>query len=142
MVAALIHQGVQASSSWTVFPSKAPTPDELSTTAKREGFDGVLASHFVRAGERTYWDPGFYGPGYVGMGFGWGWPYGPGYPETEELTEFQTDVFTVDSNGGKLIWTGITRSVDLSTTHSITDQMSRVLVPELLKARILAGKSG
>lgn len=149
MVAALMHQGVQASASWTVFPSKAPTPDELSTTAEREGFDGVLASHFIRAGQRTYWEPGLYGPGYVGMGFGWGWPYfgdwngayGPGYPETEELTEFQTDVFTVDSNGGKLIWTGITRSVDLSATHSITGQMSRVLVPELVKARILAGKS-
>jgi len=40
-----------------------------------------------------------------------------------------------------LIWTGITRSVDLSSTHSITNDISRVLVPTLTKQGILAGKS-
>jgi len=144
MVAALLHQGVQASASWVVFPSKAPSPDELATTASRDGFDGVLASHFVGASQRSYWMPG-----YAGVGFGWRWRYfgywdavyDPGYLETEQRADYQTDVFTVDGGGGKLIWTGITRSVDLSSTHSITDEISRVLVPALTKERILAGKS-
>jgi hypothetical protein len=144
MVAALLHQGVQASASWVGFPSKAPSADELAATAGRDGFDGVLASHFVSASQRTYWMPG-----YAGVGFGWRWRYfgywdavyAPGYAETEQRADYQTDVFTVDGGGGKLIWTGITRSVDLSSTHSITDEISRVLVPALTKERILAGKS-
>lgn len=144
MVAALVRQGVQASASWQVFPSKAPTADELAATASRDGFDGVMASHFVAASQRLYWMPG-----YAGVGFGWRWRYygywgavyDPGFVETEDRADFQTDVFTVDANGGKLIWTGITRSIDLSTTHSITDEMSRVLVPELQREGILAGKS-
>ena len=83
------------------------------------------------------------------VGFGWRWRYygywdavyGPGYVETERRADYQTDVFTVDASGGRLIWTGITRSVDLSSVHSFTNEISRVLVPELTKQRILAGKS-
>jgi hypothetical protein len=142
MVGALLHQGVQATASYAVFPAKAPNADELAATASREGFDGVMASHFVGASQRNYWMPG-----YAGVGFGWRWryygywdaAYGPGYVETEHRADYQTDVFTVDATGGKLIWTGITRSVDISTTHSITDDISRVLVPELSKQGILAG---
>src|ERR1700689_4242590 len=52
MVAALTHEGVQATASYVVFPSKAPSADELTATAGREGFDGVLASHFVGASQR------------------------------------------------------------------------------------------
>jgi hypothetical protein len=129
MVGALTHQGVQATASYSVFPAKAPNADELAATASREGFDGVMASHFVGASQRNYWMPG-----YAGVGFGWRWRY-YGYWDAD----YQTDVFTVDAAGGKLIWTGITRSVDLSTTHSITDDISRVLVPELSKQGILAG---
>jgi hypothetical protein len=144
MVAALTHQGVQAEASYVVFPSKAPNADELGSMASRDGFDGVMASHFVSASQRTYWVPGD-----VGIGFGWRWryygywgaAYGPGYPETEHRADYQTDVFTVDPAGGKLIWTGITRSVDLSSTHSVTSDISRVLVPALSKQGILAGKS-
>jgi hypothetical protein len=144
MVAALSHQGVQAEASYVVFPSKAPNADELAAMASREGFDGVMASHFVSASQRMYWMPGD-----AGIGFGWRWryygywgaAYNPGYVETQHRADYQTDVFTVDSAGGRLIWTGITRSVDLSSTHSITDDISRVLVPALSKQGILAGKS-
>jgi hypothetical protein len=146
MVAALSQHGVQATPSYLVFPHKAPSAEELTATASREGFDGVLASHFVSASQRNYWMPVD-----VGVGAGWGWhrryfgywdaAYGPGYVETEQRTDYQTDVFTVDAAGGKLIWTGITRSIDLSSTHSITNDISHVLVPALTKQGILAGKS-
>jgi hypothetical protein len=144
MVTALARHGVQATASYVLFPSKAPNAEELAATAAREGFDGVLASLFVSASLRNYWIPG-----YAGLGYGWRWRYygywdavyGPGYVETEQRADYQTDVFTVDSAGGRLIWTGITRSVDLSSTHSITIDISRVLVPTLTKQGILAGKS-
>jgi hypothetical protein len=140
MVAALTHEGVQSSPSYLVFPDKAPNADQLAATASRDGFDGVIATHFVSASQRNYWMPG-----YAGVGFGWQWRYygywdavyAPGYVESEYRADYQTDVFTVDAAGGKLIWTGITRSVDLSSTQRTTDEISRVLVPELSKQGIL-----
>ena len=143
MVTALTREGVQATPSYQVFPDKAPAPEELATAAARDGFNGVIATHFVNASRRSYWMPG-----YAGVGFGWRWRYNgywgavydPGYRETEYRSDYQTDVFTVDPAGGKLIWSGITRSIDLNSTQSTTDEISRVLVPELVKQGILAGK--
>ena len=58
---------------------------------------------------------------------------------TINLSRNQT--WELDAAGGKLIWTGITRSVDLSSTHATTDEISHVLVPVLVKQGILAGAS-
>lgn len=140
MVAALARQHIAATASYEIFPDRAPTADQLASTAAARGFDGVMATHFVGAHERNYWMPG-----YAGLGFGWRWRYfgywdavyGPGWVESSYIADFQTDVFTV-ANGGRLIWTGVTRSVDLSSIEATTDQISRVLVPELIRAGVIA----
>ena len=140
MVAALERQHIAATASYEIFPNRAPTADQLAQTATARGFDGVLATHFVGAHERNYWMPG-----YAGVGFGWRWRYfgywdavyGPGWEESAYIADFQTDVFTV-AGAGRLIWTGVTRSVDLQSVEATTDQISRVLVPELIHAGIVA----
>jgi hypothetical protein len=140
MVTALARQHIAATASYEIFADRAPNADQLSATAASRGFDGVLATHFVGEREQALWMPD-----YAGVGFGWRrryfgyWDsiYGPGYVEPSYQTDFQTDVFTV-ADGGKLIWTGTTRSVDLSTIQATTDQISQVLVPELLRAGVLA----
>jgi hypothetical protein len=99
-----------------------------------------MATHFTGARERTEWFPGD-----AGVGFGWRrryfgyWDavYGPGWVQNDYLADFQTDLFTVAA-GGRLIWTGMTRSVDLSTLEATTDQISRVLVPELIHVGVIA----
>lgn len=144
MVAALAHEHVAATASYTLFPTQPPTAQELAAAASQQGFDGVLASHFVGASRRSYWVPGDAG---FGWGWGWGWGYyglgdpfyGPGYVETEDRADYQTDVYTVDTGGGKLIWTGVTRSVDLSSMGAFTAGISSALVPELIREGILAG---
>jgi hypothetical protein len=143
MVAALAHRAVQAEASYQVFPDQAPSPDQLSTIATRDGFDGVVATHFVSSSQRAYIEP------YAGWGcrwrcggWGWGWPgYSGEYVESETLTDYQTDVFTVDAGGGKLIWSGVTRSLDPSSTTRVTEEISRVLLPNLIKDGILTGKT-
>ena len=144
MVVALTRQGVQATASYAVFPNKAPNADELATTASREGFDGVLASHFVGASQRNYWMPGLCG-GWIRLAMALLRVLG--YRLTVQVTSRPSIAPTTRPmsstsmpSGGRLIWTGITRSVDLSSTHSITDDISRVLVPALVKQGILAAK--
>jgi hypothetical protein len=140
MVAALAKRGVQAEASYQAFPDQAPAPDQLKTIATRDGFDGVAATHFVGASQRTYVDA------YPAWGWGWGWshpwgfgPYGAGYIESDYRADFQTDIYTVDATGGKLIWTGVTRSVDQTSTKDVTADISHVLVPQLVKEGILRG---
>jgi hypothetical protein len=136
MVAALTKHGVQSEASYQVFPDQAPTPDQLTAMATRDRFDGVIATHFVRAGEHV--------TAYGGWGGGccWrrGWGWGPGgYVEADSLSDYQTDVYTIDASGGKLIWTAVTRSIDSSSTKSVTEGISHVLVPQLAKEGILTG---
>ena len=148
MVGALGQRGVQAEASYQVFPDQAPTPDQLSSIATRDTFDGVVATHFVGERQRAYVEAYPY-PGWGwGYGYGWGWRhrgywggyYGPGYVESDTLADYQTDVFTIDAAGGKLIWSGITRSLDPTSTKAVTGQVSHVLVPNLVKDGILMGK--
>jgi len=147
MVVALAARAVQAEASYQLFPDQAPAPEQLTAMATRDSFDGVAATHFVTGRQQAYIEA-YPGPGW-GWGYygwrrrywgGWGPYYGPGYIESDYQADYQTDVFTVDAAGGKLIWSGITRSLDPSSTKAITDQISHVLVPELVKDGILMGK--
>jgi hypothetical protein len=141
MVGAFGHLGVQAEPSYQVFPDKTPAPDELASVASRDGFDGVAATHFVSAGRRSYiMEPYPYGFGWWPYWRYWGPPYEPAYIQSDTLADYQTDIFTVDAKGGKLIWSGLTRSLDPNSTRGVTDDISRVLVPELVKDGILMGK--
>jgi len=146
MVVALAARGVQAEASYQLFPDQAPAPEQLTAMAARDSFDGVAATHFVNGRQSAYVEayPGWgWGWGYGWRrryGGGWGAWYGPGYVESDYQADYQTDVFTVDAAGGKLIWSGITRSVDPSSTKSVTNEIGHVLVPELVKDGILMGK--
>lgn len=141
MVAALAKHSVQGEASYQVFPDQSPSPDQLTAMATRDAFDGVIATHFVRAGEHV--------TAYGGWGGRWGWGpccrpwgwggYGPGYVEAESITDYQSDVYTIDASGGKLVWTAVTRSIDPSSAKSVTDGISAVLVPQLSKEGILTG---
>jgi hypothetical protein len=66
--------------------------------------------------------------------------YQPGYTDIETLSDFQNDVFT-SAAGGKLIWTGTTRSVDLSSANYLTQDIARRIVPELVHFGALAAKT-
>jgi hypothetical protein len=138
MVAALAREHIAATPSYQDFPDRAPSAEQLAATASREGFDGVLATHFVGASQENYFSPGYAGFGWRYRYFGyWGAAYGPGYVESDYRADFQTDVFTI-ANGGHLVWSGVTRSVDLSSAGATTDQISRVLVPQLMQEGVLA----
>jgi len=141
MAAALRRLGVAAAPSYQAVGDSAPNPDRLAATAAPRGFDAVIATHFIATGTRQYWMPGN-----AGLGFGsrwryydyWDATYGPGFVQPQPQVDYQSEVFTIGPNGGKLIWTGTTRSLDSGSTQSAADQISRSLVPALQQAGILS----
>jgi hypothetical protein len=140
MASSLMRLGVAATPSYQAFNNQAPNPDQLAAAGTRQGFNAVIATHFVAAGSSQYWMPGN-----AGLGFGsrssyfdyWDATYGPGFVQPQQHVDYQSEVFTVGPNGGKLIWTGTSRSLDSGSTESATDQISRTLVPALQQAGIL-----
>jgi hypothetical protein len=140
-VAALLSLGVAATPSYQILSGPAPKPDQLSSTAARGGFDAVMATHLVTTRSQPYWISGN-----PGLGFGSRWRYfdywdatrGTGYVQPQSQSDYRTDLFTVGPNGGKLIWTGTTRSLDRSSIQAATEQICRALVPALQQAGILS----
>ena len=112
--------------SYQIFPDKAPSPDELASMASRDGFDGVAATHFVTASQR-------YPHLSRGYGYSPGWGWGPlrgllGLLGTAVRAAVRRELTTAPTTrpmslpwtatGGKLIWSGVTRSLDPSSTRT------------------------
>lgn len=141
MAAALLRLGVAATPSYRALSDQAPNPEQLTVSAAREGFEVVMATHFITTQTQSYWMPGN-----PGLGFGsratyfdyWDATRGPGFVQTQPEQNYQSELFTMGPNGGKLIWSGTTRSLESGSIERATEQISRALVPVLQQAGILA----
>jgi hypothetical protein len=144
MVSALATQGVNASASYKLLTDAVPERAALSAVAVAAGYDGVLITHQLDQHAQNRYTPGTtaYIPVVVPTLDGkfaeyWQAIYQPGYSEVETLTDYQSDVFT-SAAGGRLIWTGTTRSLDLSSASALASDISRRIVPELVRFGALA----
>lgn len=143
MATALARQAIPATASYTLLPDAVPQTAELSATARREGYDGVLVLYQVGHSTRSSFTPGSirYYPVTVPTLDGkyaqvWQAIYEPGYNEIEQQLDYQTELFSTQS--GRLVWSATTRSFDLSSAKSITDDISRRVVPDMLASGLLA----
>src|SRR5262249_51094682 len=126
MVAALKELGVEATPSYQHFPREVPSEEQLAASAAHEGFDAVIATHFLSTSRQLYWTADN-----PGLGFGSRWRYfdywdatrGTGYVQPTDRLDYRSDVFTVAPNGGKLVWSGTTRSPELSSTQGATEEI-------------------
>ncbi len=144
MVSALAKHGVSATASYTLLTDAVPERSAISAAAVNAGYDGVLVTHQLDQRAQSRYTPGTtsYVPVIVPTLDGkyaeyWQTIYQPGYNEVETLTDYQSDVFT-SAAGGKLIWTGTTRSLDLSSAQALSSDISRRIVPELVRFGALA----
>ena len=114
---------------------------------KRENFDGVLVTHKLTTETNTYYVPGYvttvprthidpwtgsYSTYYRRI-------YEPGYTETERVVRYQTDVWST-AEGGKMVWTGTSESIDPNSSQEVNREISAMIVPELMRAGILPRK--
>jgi hypothetical protein len=143
MTAALARQSIRATASYTLLPDSVPQSAELSATAKREGYDGVLVLHQLGSSTHSNYTPGSLRSYTVAVPTlngqytqVWQTIYEPGYSEIEQRLDYQTDLF--DTATGRLAWSATTRSIDLSSAKSITDDISRRVLPEMMNSRLLA----
>jgi len=101
------------------------------------GYDGVVALRLVgKETEIEGMPPTF--DGYWGTA----WPgvYDPGYLSTETIVRVDTSVFSFADN--KLVWSGLSKTVDPNTMSSAIGDVTKVVAKALMKQQIVASAGG
>jgi hypothetical protein len=101
------------------------------------GYDGVVALRLVGKETKIEGMPPTF-DGYRGTA----WPgvYDPGYSSTETIVRVETSVFSFVDN--KLVWSGLSKTVDPNTMRSAIDDVTKVVAEALVKQQIVASAGG
>jgi hypothetical protein len=101
------------------------------------GYDGVVALRLVGKETKIVATPSnFYGY----WGTAWPGAYDPGYLSTETVVRVETNVFSLADD--KLVWSGISKTIDPNTIRSTIDDVTKVVAKALEKQQIIASAGG
>jgi hypothetical protein len=132
-----------STSSYTIL-SQDDLQDRESAKAKVKagGYDGAVVMVLVSVDRTQTYVPGSayavpapYTSMYGGWGYGWSTYYDPGYVDTDQLVDFNTNVYQVQ--GGKLLWASRTQTTDPTSVGSMVDEIISANISEMKKQKVL-----
>jgi hypothetical protein len=132
-----------STSSYTIL-SQDDLQDRESAKAKVQagGYDGAVVMVLVSVDRTQTYVPGSayavpapYTSMYGGWGYGWSTYYDPGYVDTDQLVDFNTNVYQVQ--GGKLLWASRTQTTDPTSVGSMVDEIISANISEMKKQKVL-----
>lgn len=132
-----------STSSYTVL-SQDDLQDRESAKAKVKagGYDGAVVMVLVSVDRTQTYVPGSayavpapYTSMYGGWGYGWSTYYDPGYVDTDQLVDFNTNVYRVQDE--KLIWASRTQTTDPTSVGSMVDEIISANISEMKKQKVL-----
>ncbi len=133
-------KGVQ---SYNYFTRKTTKEEQegLKEKLKEEGFDGVVIMRLADVDKDVQYAPGHY-PIYYGRFWGyymnaWTTWNDPGYYKTTKRYTVETNVYSLKRN--KLIWSGITTSVDPSNLDKLMNVVAMTVYKEMQREGFLTG---
>jgi hypothetical protein len=147
-VSALGARGVKATPSYTLFPSSLPDTQQVVTAVQERGFGGVMSLMRLADQTRTVTSPGgvqreavtaqdwqgrfhtYYRDVYV-----------PGSSNTEELLNFQSDLWTTPGGTGRLVWSAIVRVNESISGDYIHDAVRSGFMPRLVASGMVPKKA-
>jgi hypothetical protein len=111
--------------------------ERAKATLRTAGFDGVVTMRLVGKEQRQTWVPGgaYPAPSYASFGgyYRYAWPsvYDPGYLRTDTIAQVETQVYSLADD--KLLWAGLSETVNPSDARSLIDDVARAVAKELKK---------
>ena len=132
-----------STSSYTIL-SQDDLQDRESAKAKVQagGYDGAVVMVLVSVDRTQTYVPGSayavpapYSSMYGGWGYGWSTYYDPGYVDTDQLVDFNTNVYRVQDE--KLIWASRTQTTDPTSVGSMVDEIISANISEMKKQKVL-----
>ena len=132
-----------STSSYTIL-SQDDLQDRESAKAKVKagGYDGAVVMVLVSVDRTQTYVPGSayavpapYTSMYGGWGYGLSTYYDPGYVDTDQLVDFNTNVYRVQDE--KLIWASRTQTTDPTSVGSMVDEIISANISEMKKQKVL-----
>jgi hypothetical protein len=129
--------------SYTVL-SEDDLRDRDAARAKVEagGYDGAVVMVLVSVDRTQTYVPGTayavpapYTSMWGGWGYGYSTYYDPGYVDTDQLVDFNTNVYQVQ--GAKLIWASRTQTTDPTSVGSMVDEIISANIAEMKRQKVL-----
>jgi hypothetical protein len=146
-VSALGARGVKATPSYSLFPSSLPDTQQVLALVQEKGFGGVMSLMRLADQSRTVTSPGevrrevvttqdwqgrfytYYRDVYV-----------PGSSNTEELLNFQSDLWRTPGGTGRLVWSAIVRVNESISGDYINDAVQSGFMPSLVASGMVPKK--
>ncbi len=145
----LSARGAQAIASYTIYPSKVPTEEELRATLPNEGYDGLLVTYYRGTDEiATYVPPTssvqtdlVYDPYWGRYTTVYNDVYQEGYTETDAINSYEITIWTPHKPTRETpYWSGM---VELTNPTTPADNSTRVIgkaIEALEKDAVVAPK--
>lgn len=142
----LVKHGVLAISSYSLFPDALPDTDQVLSTIKTNGFDGVLVIRRLPTETNKHYVPGYvttednaypsywqrYGSYYRELEY-------PGYIDSQAIDIRAIDVSTT-GKGGNLIWSATSRTPDPETVVDVQQGIVSLVMSKLEHRGIINSK--
>ena len=111
------------------------------------GYDGAIVMRVANVDTRVvsyttgrYWSgaPYYSFAGYWGSA--WGYPYDPGYVNSDVIVSIETQLYSLSSD--KLVWAARSETTDPSSVGKLGDSVMRHVMKELEKERLVGARPG
>jgi len=108
------------------------------------GFDGAVIMRVANVDQRITYTPGAYwygggAPYYSFAGYwgtAWGYPYDPGYIQTDQIVSIETQIYSLKND--KLLWAGRSETTDPKSVGKLGDSVIKHIMQELRKEGMVA----
>jgi hypothetical protein len=155
----LVKRGATATSSYSLFPDAPPDTNQIVTSVARNGFDGVLVIVSMPTQTDKRYVPGYtstdrdvrYGdytnPVYTSIHRPYWQRYNtyyrdidhPGYIDSQTV-DIRTIDITAAGNGGRLIWSALSRTPHPNSVINVHRQIAGLVVSRLAKRHVISSK--
>jgi len=118
--------------------------DYLKAQIKEFKIDAIIASRLVKVDRDVTYVPGqplmpypYYGSFYSYYSAIYPVVYSPDYLREDTTVRVETNVYSVTSGEGQLLWTGVSDTFNPSSAKKVIDGLSKLIVKELQKESML-----
>jgi len=118
--------------------------DYLKSQIKEFKIDAVIVSRLVKVDKNVTYVPGeplmpypYYGSFYGYYRAIYPVIYSPDYLREDTTVRVETNVYSVASGEGQLLWTGVSNTFNPSSAKKVIDGLSKLIVKELQKETLL-----
>ena len=146
-VAALGTRGVKGTPSYSLFPRALPDTQQVASAVQEKGFGGVMSLMRLADQSRTVTSPGYVrreavtAQDWRGRFYTYYRDvYEPGSSSTEELLNFQADLWRMHADGGRLVWSAIVRVNESISGDYIHDAIRSGFMPRLIASGMVPKK--